>query len=462
MDEKRLRVLRDKPVFKAILSLAIPTILGMFVHVIYNLTDTFFVGKLNDPYQMAAVAVAFPLFIMLMAISGVFGNGGSSYISRLLGKKEYLMAKKTNATTFYSCILTGIIVTVTGIIFISPILRFIGVTETTFEYASQYLTIIFSGSIIIMLNFSLGVLLRAEGAAKEAMFGMFIGTGLNIILDPLFILYFGMGVQGAAIATVIGQTVAVLYYIYFYLKKNSVGSIAWKHFSPSRQMYQEIFKIGIPSSLNQILMGVGNTISNLIAASYSDIVIAAFGIDFRIFSMAIMLLIGLAAGTQPIIGYSYGAKNIKRFTNTFRVAGTMATGIALFFTLIFYLFPVQLIQIFIKDEEVISYGTQIFKAMTIGLPFVGIMFIIMITFQALGKGLPALILAISRQGLFFIPAIFILNHFFGFSGFIYAHPTASILTFITAITLFIKVRKDIIKEDEIEKMKNIHHLQKSL
>jgi len=459
MDEKRLKILRDKPVFKAILNLAIPTILGMLVHVIYNLTDTFFVGKLNDPYQMAAVAVAFPLFIMLMAVSGIFGNGGSSYISRLLGRKDYLMAKKTHTTTFYSCIFTGFAFTIIGLLFISPILHFIGATELTSKYAAQYLNIIFAGSIIIMLNFSLGMLLRAEGAAKVAMFGMFIGTGLNIILDPLLILTFKMGVKGAAIATIIGQTMAVLYYMNYYLKKSSVGSIAWKHFTPSKHIYIEILKIGIPSSLNQVLMSVGNTISNLVAASYSDIVIAAFGIDFRIFSMAIMLLIGLAAGTQPIIGYSYGAKNIKRFTETFKIAGTMATGIALFFTLIFYLFPVQLIQLFIKDEQVISYGVQIFRAMTIGLPFIGIMFIIMITFQALGKGLPALILAISRQGLFFIPAIFTLNHFFGFSGFVYAHPTASILTFITAMMLFIKVKSDIIKEDENEKIKNNIRIQ---
>jgi len=461
MDEKRLKILRDEPVFKAILSLAIPTILGMIVHVIYNLTDTFFVGKLNDPYQMAAVAVAFPLFIMMMAISSIFGNGGSSYISRLLGQKNYLMAKKTNATTFYSCILTGIIVTVVGLTFISPILRLVGVTETTSKYASEYLTIIFSGSIIIMLNFSLGMLLRAEGAAKEAMLGMFIGTGLNIILDPFFILYLNMGVQGAAIATIIGQTVAVSYYIHYYLKKNSAGSIAWKYFTPSKQIYREIFKIGIPTSLNQILMSLTASISNSVAASYNDIVVAAFGIDYRIFSMAIMLLLGLAAGSQPIIGYSYGAKNIKRFTDTFTIAGIMATGIALFFTLIFYLFPVQLIQTFIKDEQVISYGVQIFKAMTLGLPFIGIQFIIMITFQALGKGTPALILAVSRQGLFFIPAIFLLNRWFGYSGFIYAHPTASILTFVTAVILFLKVRSDIMIEDEAEKKNTKANLQES-
>ena len=217
MDEKRLSILRDEPVFKAIMSLAIPTMMGMIVQVLYNLTDAFFVGQLNDPYQLAAVSVAFPLFIMLMAISSIFGNGGSSYISRLLGQKEYLLAKKVTATTFYSGIFVGAVVTIGGLFFIGPILHLIGVTPETFQFASEYLSIIFSGSIIIILNFSLGLLLRAEGAAKVAMYGMMIGTGLNILLDPLFILYLNQGVKGAAIATLIGQITGLTFYIYYYL-----------------------------------------------------------------------------------------------------------------------------------------------------------------------------------------------------------------------------------------------------
>lgn len=456
MDEKRLKILRDEPPLRAILSLAIPTIMGMLVQILYNLTDTFFVGKLNDPYQLAAVSVAFPLFIMLMAISSIFGTGGSSYISRLLGQKEYLRAKKVNATTFYSCIFVGIIVSFIGLFFISPILRLIGVTEATFQFASQYLTIILSGSVIIILNFSLALLLRAEGAAKESMLGMMIGTGLNIILDPLFILYLNYGVRGAAIATIIGQGLGLLYYLCYYLKKNTAGSISWKYFTPLRQIYAEIFKIGAPSSLNHVLMSVANTVSNIVAASYSDIVIAAFGINFRVFSIAVMLLIGLAAGTQPLIGYSYGAKNIKRFNKTFKMASLISTGIALFFTIIFYFFPSQLIQAFINDGEVIKYGVQILNAFLIGLPFVGIQMLIMVTFQALGKGLPTLILALSRQGLFFIPIIFILNHLFGFSGFIYAQPIANILTFVLAITLFQRIKSQINHEHQITNCKLAH------
>jgi multidrug efflux pump len=448
MDEKRLKILRDEPPFRAITSLAIPTILGMIVQIFYNLTDTFFVGKLNDPFQVAAVSIAFPMFMMLMSASSIFGFGASSYVSRLLGKKDYLMAKKTSATAFYSCLLTGIIVTVSGLAFISPILRFIGVTEETFGHAYNYLSIIFSGSMIIMTNFSLGMLLRSEGAARVAMFGMFIGTGINIILDPIFILMLNYGVKGAAIATIIGQVAGLLFYLRFYRKKRSMISINWKYFSPQKDIYLEIFRVGIPASLNNLMMSIALTLGNYVAAGYNDMVVAAFGINHRVFSMAIMILIGLSEGTQPLIGYSYGAKKIPRLNEIIKTASIMATGVSVFFVFFFYLFAGKMIQVFINNEQVITYGTQIMRAIIIALPFAGIQFLVRVSFQALGKGKPALILALARQGLFYIPALFILNHLFGFSGFIYAQPIANILTFVLAVILFQRIKKQILNEHQ--------------
>lgn len=448
MDEKRLKILSDEPILKAIMSLAIPTMLGMIVQIFYNLTDTFFVGKLNDPYQVAAVSIAFPIFMVLMAVSSIFGFGGSSYISRLLGKKDYLMAKKTSATSLYSCLFMGLIVTAAGLLFLSSILHLIGVTQQTFRYAYDYLFIIFSCSVIVMMNFSLAMLLRSEGAAKEAMFGMFIGTGINIVLDPIFILLLHQGTKGAAIATVIGQGVGVLYYLRFYLKKKSMLSISWKYFSPQKNIYLEIFRIGIPASLNNLTMSIAQSFNNHIAAGYSDLVVAAFGINSRIFSMAIMLLIGLSEGVQPLIGYSYGAKKIKRLNDTIKTTGIIATVISVFFLFFFYLFSGELIRTFINNEEVIAYGIQIMNAMVIALPFAGIQFLIRVSFQALGKGAPALILALSRQGLFYLPLLLILNHLFGFSGFIYAQPIANILTFVLAIILFQRIKSQIVNENE--------------
>jgi len=443
MDEKRLIILRDEKPFQAILSLAIPTMMGMIVQIFYNLTDTFFVGKLNDPYQVAAVSVAFPIFMMLMSISGMFGFGASSYVSRLLGEKDYEMAKNTSATAFYTCIFAGIAVTILGLFFISPILRLIGVTQETFSHANQYLTIIFMGSIIIMSNFSLGLLLRSEGAAKIAMFGMFIGTGINIVLDPIFILLLGYGVKGAAIATLIGQLSGLIFYLNFYLKQKSLISINWKYFSPKKEIYLEIFRVGVPASINHMMMSIAQTLGNYVAAGYNDMVVAAFGINHRLFSMAIMLLIGLSEGTQPLIGYSYGAKKIKRLNQIIKTGELMATAISVFFLVFFYLFAGEMIRIFINNEQVIDYGIKIMRALIIVLPFAGIQFIIRVSFQALGKGKPALILALARQGLFYIPLLFTLNSFFGFSGFIFAQPIANILTFLLAIILFRQIKLQI-------------------
>ena len=446
MDEKRIRILRDEPPLSAILSLSVPTILAMWVQVFYNLTDTFFVGKLNDPYKVAAVSVAYPMFMILMSFSGIFGFGAASSISQSLGRKDFLMAKKTSSTAFYSCMVLAVIFTIISLMLISPILRLIGVTPETQKYAYDYLSVIFGGSIIVMLNFMLTQILRSEGAAKIAMMGMFIGTGLNIILDPIFIMVLDYGVKGAAIATIIGQGVGLLYYFSFYLQRRSLVSVHWKYFSPQSEIFLNIFKIGIPASIHNLMISTSQTLANYMAASYSDMIVAGYGIVQRIFSMCIMTLIGLSDGTQPLIGYSYGARNIKRLNKIIKTAVIIATSVSVFFVLFFSLFAGKMIQIFINNEQVIEYGIKIMRAFLIALPFAGIQFLIRVSFQGMGKGKPALILALARQGLIYVPALFLLNNYFGLSGFIYAQPIANILSFLLAVVLFSGIRREISNE----------------
>lgn len=453
MDEKRIKILRDEPPLKAILSLSVPTILAMQVQVFYNLTDTFFVGKLNDPFQVAAVSVAYPIFMILIAFSGVFGFGAASYISRLLGKRDYLMAKKASSTAFYACIIAAIAVTISSLIFISPILHLIGVTSETHGYANQYLSIIFSGSLIMMLNFMVTQLLRSEGAAKVSMYGMFIGTGINIVLDPIFILVLGYGVIGAAIATLIGQAIALLYYFNFYLRKRSMISIHWKYLTFKKEIFSEIFRVGVPASVHQLTISISQTMGNYMAATYNDLIVAAFGIDNRIFSMCIMTLIGLCEGTQPLIGYSYGARKIDRMNQIIKTSIILATVISVFFVVFFFLFAGKMIQLFINNEQVIAYGIQIMRVMIIALPFAGIQFLIRVTFQALGKGKPALILALARD-LIYIPTILILDKYFGFSGFLYANPISNITILLLAIFLFYLIKGQIYNEHMEWKMNN--------
>jgi multidrug efflux pump len=439
MDHKKLHILEALPVPQAILKLAIPTMVGMLVQVFYNMTDTFFVGKLNDPNQVAAVAIIMPIFMITMALSGIFGLGGASYLSRLLGSKAYDRARQTLATAWLSGIILGIIVMIVGFYGMRSILAVSGASTQTYPFAASYLGIILAGSVVIMVNFAVGQLLRAEGAAKEAMFGMAIGTVANIILDPLFIFTFHQGVAGAAIATVIGNTLALGYYLSYYFRHKSLIPLTFKHLKFEWSVYQEMFKIGVPASISHLLMSCANIFMNNIAASYGDVVVAAIGINMRVFTMPLMLSIGLATGAQPLFGYSYGAQNLPRLKTAVKTALAMATGIVVTFTVVFALFPGWFIRVFINDREVITVGTRILRAMIIGLPAIGVQMVLMNAMQAMGKGMPALIISLSRQGIVFVPALVLLNAFFGFSGFIYAMAVADILSMALSVSLFLRL-----------------------
>ncbi len=439
MIHQKLHILETMPVPQAILKLAVPTMLGMLVQVFYNMTDTFFVGRLNDANQVAAVAITMPIFMITMALSGIFGHGGASYLSRLLGSKESARAQQTLATAWFSGIILGLVVMIAGLYWMPAILAVSGASAQTYPFAAAYLRIILAGSVVIMLNFAAGQLLRAEGAAKEAMFGMAIGTVANIILDPLFIFTFQQGVAGAAMATVIGNALALTYYLSYYVRRKSLIPLTISHLRFEWTVYREIFKIGVPASISHLLMSCAHIFMNNIAASYGDTVVAASGIDMRVFTIPIMLSIGLATGAQPLFGYSYGANNLPRLKAAVKTAIWMATGIVTTFTLVFALFPDWFIRIFINDAEVIAIGVKMLRAMIIGLPAVGIQMVLMTAMQAMGKGMPALIISLARQGLVFVPALLILNALFGFSGFIYAMAVADILSMVVSVALFVGI-----------------------
>ncbi|HNQ44155.1 MAG TPA: MATE family efflux transporter, partial [Candidatus Cloacimonadota bacterium] len=270
MKTNKIYILETMPVARAIMHLAIPSVLSMLVNIFYNLTDTFFIGKLNDPYQVAAVSISLPLFTLQMAIAGIFGIGGGSYLSRQLGRKEYASANETVSTSVFTTGILSIILGVAGIALIPQFLSLIGASGNTRIYADRYMLIILLGSPVILLKFTIIQLLRAEGAAKEAMVGLLIGTGMNIVLDPLFIFGFQMGVTGAAVATVLGNASGLLYCLSYYIRKKSLVGLSLASFHCRWECYREILMIGIPASLSQIMMSIGNTISFRLASAYSD------------------------------------------------------------------------------------------------------------------------------------------------------------------------------------------------
>ncbi len=442
MEQDRLFILDRMPVPKAIFNLALPTVLSMMVQILYNLTDTFFIGQLNDPYQVAAVTISLPIFMAQMAIAGIFGNGGASFLSRLLGRKMFYEARETTSTAIFTSVLVSIFVSILGVLSIGSILKGVGASDNTYGYAASYLRIILLGSPIVMMNFTMSQLIRGEGGAKTALTGMLIGTGLNIALDPIFILMLNMGVTGAAVATLIGNSFAVGYYCYFYISKRSIVPPSLKTLHLRREIYSEILKIGIPASLSQIMMSIGSSLSYSLAVVYGDHHVASMGVASRVFSLPIFIFIGISIGVQPLIGYSYGAKLYARMRETIRTSILISLALAIPFLILFALFPESLVRSFIKHDEVVRIGTLILEAYVFAIPFAAIGMILMATLQAMGKALPALIVALSRQGIAYIPLIFILNTLWHFDGLVFALPIADAVTVvISAIFLILILRK---------------------
>lgn len=441
MDNNRFEILEKIPVKEAIIKLAVPTMIGMIIDTVYTLTDTFFIGKLNDSFQVAAISICFPLFMIIHSLGNLFSTGGASYISRLLGERDIEKAKKGAAISCYSSFLIAIITSIIILIFINPILQIIGASSDTFDFAKEYMVIISLFSFILVLQVSLSGVIRAEGASKEAMIGLVLGTIVNIILDPIFILGLKMGVKGAAIATIIGNLIGVLYYIRFFRNKKSILSIHWSYFEFNKGIYKEILSIGAPVAISNLLMSVVAAYSNIIAVSYSDVVVASIGVVQRTNSMAIMLVFGLCLGFQPIAGYCYGAKNYTRLREAFLITLIYGTIISVFFAVITYIFAAPLIKIFIVDTQIVNIGTRFMRAYATVMPIMALQYTIMVAFQSIGKGKESLIISLGRQGLFYLPAIVLLDKYFGLAGFIWSQPVADIMTTVLALFLFLLLNK---------------------
>lgn len=437
MEDKKIRLLRDEKVSKAILKLSIPMVMGMMIQVLYNLVDTYFIGMLNDANQLAAANISLPVFMMLMAIAGIVGSGSSSYISRCLGNKDYEEANKTISIATGILVIMSIIVMIAGI-FMSPnIAKGLGANDATFNYTYKYIFIMFIGAIPVMCSYALGQLLRSEGNIMQSVIGLTLGTVVNIVLDPVFIFGLKMEITGAAIATIIGQTSTLLYFMYAFLKGKTTLKINLKKFKYDKNIFKEIFTIGVPASLNQMLMGVATVIVNNIAVGYGTLTVAGMGVAMKIMTIGTFVFMGFSAGCQPLVGYNYGCNNIPRVKEIIKKGIIITSIIGLSLALIFGVFANSLIGLFTSEPEVINKGAIILRALIISLPFVGGQMISTTSAQSMGKVVVAFILSISRQGLLYMPLLIILNKVFGFSGFIYAQPiTDMIMLTFSAILLF--------------------------
>lgn len=445
---KNIDVFEKDPIPKAVFKLAIPTVLSMIVSVFYNMVDTFFVGQTNDPNQLAAVSVATPVFLFLMAAGNIFGIGGSSFLSRALGEKQYDKVKRISAFCFYAGIVTGIIGGLLMALFMTPILRAVGTSENTFDFARTYLSCVAIGGPAIVVSTAFTNLIRGEGAAQSSMAGMMAGTVANIILDPVFILdrflgipCLGWGVGGAALATVIGNLISVAVYMVHVCSKNSVLTIKPHYFSMRGGILRGVLLIGLPASITNILMSLSNIIVNKLLVGYGDIAVAGMGIAMKANMLVIFVQLGFAVGTQPLVGYNYGAANFKRLKAAVRFAILCVVSAGVILTAVYFVCTRAIISVFIQDERVIDVGAVMLRALMCSGPFIGIMFVFNFSFQAMGKALASLLLAISRQGVIFLPLIFILRALFGLRGVVFAQPIADFCAVFMALGMFMQMNR---------------------
>ena len=424
--KKNIYLLEKAPVGSAILRLALPSVLAMMVQVIYGLTDTFFIGQIGDPSLVASVSLALPFAMLLQAVGNIFAMGGGAYISQKLGAKQYDYAKKISASSFYLSILTGIGIALICQPFLMPILSFLGTSPATWEGTRTYLSILISCSFIQILQIVLAGLIRSEGATKKAMQGILVGTGLNILLDYLFIMRFGWGITGAAWATVLGNLAGVLYYFSYFAFFGSFLSIHWRYFLPTKEMVKNIIEIGLPIAINTLIMSVSHVLTNNVAISYGENTMAASGIMGRLLAIGVFLQMGIAQGYQPFAGYSYGSARFDRLKQGFLTALGMSAFVGITIAFVFFTFGDKLVGLFIDNPEVVSKAVLMINAFAWGLPLFAFNFLTGMTFQSSGRPKLALLLVVLRQLGLFLPMLYTLNYLFGFKGFIFAQPVSDL------------------------------------
>lgn len=405
-----------------------PAIIGMLSNSLYNLVDTIFVGWGAGMLALGALAICFPVQMFILAIAQLVGIGAASVYSRNLGAGNQETADRAAGTSFVVVAVLSIILTVTGLVFLKPILGLFGATEKILPFATQYLSIILLGSFFFAFLVSTNNLVRAEGNAKVAMIAMLLGAGLNIILDPIFIFGLKLGIQGAAIATVISQVMVFLYLIHYLLSGKSMLNIRMKYLKPDFSLLPEMFAIG-SSSFVRVVAGslVAIAVNNSLAYYGGDLHIAIFGVINRLALFILMPVFGLAQGVMPIIGFNYGAKDFHRTKEALMLGIYYATGICAFGFLLLYFFANFVIKLFGSDQELQLEGPLVLRIIMVGIPFVGLQVISTGLFQSIGKAGIALVLSTSRQVLFLIPLVLILPLFMGLVGVWLAFPISDFL-----------------------------------
>lgn len=450
-DSNKQKLFEETPIAKAVVQLSVPTIIGSLVMILYNLADTYFVGYLNDPIQNAAVTLAAPLLLAFNAVNNLFGVGSSSMMSRSLGLKDYDTVRRSAAFGIYCSVICGLAFSLGYSMMSGSILKLLGANELTGEATRQYLFWTVScGAAPAILNVVMAYLVRAEGAAVHGSIGTMSGCLLNIVLDPIFIMPWGldMGAAGAGCATFISNCFACLYFVAYVLikRKNTYVCIVPHMARCGRAVALGICAVGVPAMVQNLLNVTGMTILNNFTASYGSDAVAGMGIANKIQMIPMYMAMGIGNGIMPLIGYNYAGGNIKRMKSALVFTCKLSIGFLSVAMVLFFAFSENLVTMFIENIEVIALGSAFLKGLSLALPFIAMDFLGVGVYQACGMGSKSLAFAIMRKIVLEIPAMLLLNSFFPMYGLAYAQFAAELLLSAAAVTVLIRMFRRLERE----------------
>ena len=406
---------------------------------IYNLADTFFIGQTHDPLQLAAVSLATPIFLVLIALGIAFMAGAMSYISRTLGAGHKDRANNIASFCVWGSLVTGVIVAAVFMFYIESVLRAIGASPETFSMAYDYLSIVIASTPFVLFSMASGGIMRAENHASAAMLGQIFGNMLNVVLDPIFILWFGWGITGAAIATTASIIIGSLYYAGYFVLGHSSLSIHIKHFRVGNGVAFGVLAIGIPACLDPWLMSISEMVMNSLMSAYGDMAVAAAGVATRIEQMAILIAMGTGQGIQPLLGFSVGAEDWRRYRAFLNFALKFTVILTLVMIAVCFVFSENIVSMFVNEPEAFSYSVKFLRMKLSSSLLFAIFFVFVNALQAMGAGRASFILSICRQCVLHMPLMFVMNHFAGEYGIVWAFPMAELLSLVQTVIIYGKI-----------------------
>ena len=442
--KKTVEIFAKAPVPTAVLKNAVPAMAAMLMVLIYNLADTFFIGQTHDDLQVAAVSLATPVFLIFMAVGTIFGIGGTSVISRAMGEGQPDYTKKVCSFCMWSCVAVGLVMSALFLIFMDQILMLMVASPDTWDFAKTYLTIVsLSGPFVLIANCYSNVI-RAEGQSDKAMMGQLLGNLVNVILDPIMILAFGWEIAGAAIATVIGNMVGACYYLLYFLRGKSTLSIHPRDFQMGDKVCTGVLAIGIPASLGSIMMSVSQILVNARMTAYGDMAVAGIGVAMKVTMMTGMICIGFGQGIQPLVGYCVGAGLWDRLKACMKFSMVFSLGLSVVMTVLCYLLTGQIVGAFLTDPAAFDYAVNFVHILLTTSFLFGIFYVLGSALQGMGAATAALIVNLSRQGIIYIPALFILEAAMGMNGLLWAQPVADLLSTALVAALYVRTSRRMI------------------